>query len=121
MTTTLFSTTCEPGAVVYVNFRFAGQAGTKPRPVVVLSVNDYHASRIDAVILALTTKMDDSYFGDCELEDWQSANLPKPSKAKGVIQTIEQRSIRNRLGTLSANDYNRIKAALRDIFGMDDA
>ena len=116
--TTPFSTICEPGAVVLVPFKFAGRHGVKPRPAVILSVDEYHRSRIDAVMMALTTNMDDHYFGDCDLQDWASANLPKPTKAKGVIQTIEQKLIRRRFGTLSPDDFTRVRDSLREIMGI---
>ena len=118
MTTTRFSTTYEPGAVVLVPFKFADGEATKKRPAVVLSVEAYHASRLDTVIVALTTNTRDSYYGDCNLNDWRAAGLPKPTKAKGVIQTMERQMIERRLGTLSAADLNSVKQSLRDILGL---
>lgn len=104
--------------MVLVPFRFAGQRGSKPRPAVILSVNDYHDSRVDAVMMALTTQLESEYFGDCVLHDWAEAGLPSATKAKGVIQTIEQRSIRKRLGTLSPDDFRRVMGSVLQIMGL---
>jgi len=103
---------------VLVRFRFTGGQGTKRRPAVILTGDHYHNSRADAVMLALSTRRGDHYFGDCEIVDWQGAGLPQPTKAKGVIQTIEQRTVESRLGTLSANDFTRVKQSVRDILGL---
>ena len=120
MKTTPSLTKCEPGAVVLVRFRFAGQNGSKTRPAVILSVNNYHDSRIDAVMMALTTQTANEFFGDCDLKDWAEAGLPAATKSKGVIQTIEQRSIQKRIGTLSAGDFQRVLESVKEIFGMND-
>jgi hypothetical protein len=83
-----------------------------------MSGDDYHASRADAVVVALTTNMRGSYFGDCDLIDWQSAGLPRPSKAKGVIQTVEQATIERQYGKLAAPDFARVKDSIRRILEL---
>ncbi len=118
MTTTRFSTVCEPGAVVLVLFRFADGQAAKKRPAAILTGDAYHNSRMDAVMIALTTNLTDHYVGDCDLLDWQQAGLPQPTKSKGVIQTIERRMIDKRLGTLTSADLQRVKDSLRSILGL---
>ena len=115
MTQTQFSTVCEPGAVVLVSFRFSSGQSAKQRPAVILSTAPYHASRIDAIMMALSTQVQGNYYGDVVLSDWQAAGLPRPTKAKAVIQTIEQRTITKRIGTLSAADLRSVQHSIRSI------
>ena len=116
--TTPFSIPCEPGAVVLVNFRFTSGDAVKKRPAVILSVDDYHNNRADAIMMALSTKQEASYFGDCDLADWRDAGLPKPTKAKAVIQTIERDTIERRLGTITTADFGQIHTCLKNILGL---
>ncbi|MHB8375344.1 MAG: type II toxin-antitoxin system PemK/MazF family toxin [Dehalococcoidia bacterium] len=101
-----------------MRIRFSGGVGYKTRPAVILSGAAYHASRADAVVVALTTKMQHAYFGDYDLIDWQHAGLPKPSRAKGVIQTIERVTIAGQYGSLSASDLDNLKECIRQILGL---
>ena len=111
-------TQCEPAAVVLTRIQFTSGAGIKKRPAVVLSVEDYHNSRADTVVVALTTQLQRSYFGDCDILDWRSAGLPEPSKAKGVIVTIERSIIERRMGRLSSADFARVQDSVRAILGL---
>ena len=116
--TTLSSTECEPVAVIIVRIRFAEGTGVKSRPAVVLTGGSYHASRPDTIVVALSTQRRAEYYGDCDLVDWSSAGLPQPTKAKGVIQTIERTTVDRRLGTLSPADFERVRESLRLILGL---
>ena len=118
MTTTPSSTRCNAGDVVLVNFLFPDQSGIKRRPAVVVSVEAYHRSRMDAVVVALSTQRGTSYFGDYDLQDWQAAGLPRASKAKGVIETVSRQVIHKQLGSLSQRDLSQVKRTVRDIAGL---
>lgn len=113
-----FSIPCNPGDVVLVNFRYTDRPQVKKRPAVVLSVPQYQLSRLDAVMVGVTTKLGRNYFGDCPILDWQAAGLPKPSIAKGVIQTISQDTVDRRLGALTSDDLSRVQGSVREIFGL---
>ena len=108
----------EPGAVVRVEIRFAEGQGKKRRPVVVLSGDAYHVSRVDTVVLALTSQMDPTHHGDCELLDYKGAGLPAPTKAKGTIATVTQASIDYQYGFLTAEDFERVKDSVREILNL---
>ena len=69
-------------------------------------------------MVAVSTRTDREYFGDCLLQDWQEAGLNQECKAKGVIRTIEQSKIRDRLGRLTDADRDRVQQSLRDILGL---
>ena len=113
MTTTRSSIPCDPGVVVLTHIRFAEGTETKKRPAVVLTDSSYHASRADAIVVALSTQRGAVYYGDCDLQDWREAGLPRPTKAKGVIQTIDRSSIERCLGALSSSDLDRVKESVR--------
>jgi mRNA interferase MazF len=118
MTTTQSLMQCNPGDVVLVPFKFADNDQVKARPAVIVSAPAFHTSRADAVMLALTTQKGRNYFGDCSIVDWKTAGLPKESTAKGVIRTIERSLIQNRLGSLTANDLQRVQNSLRAILDL---
>lgn len=118
MTAMRFSIPCDPGDVVLVNFQFTDRPQVKKRPAVVLSVPQYQQSRSDAVMVGLTTELGRNYFGDCPILEWQAAGLPKPSIAKGVIQTISQDTVDRRLGALTSDDFSRVQGSVREIFGL---
>jgi len=110
----------KPGNVILVRIKFAEDARTKKRPAVILTDNAYHDSRIDAIVVALSSKLENSYYGDYELEDWMSAGLPEPTRAKGVIQTIDRATIEKPIGALSDNDLKNLKESICDILGLRD-
>lgn len=113
-----FSIPCNPGDVVLVNFQYTDSPQVKRRPAVVLSVPQYQQSRLDAVMVGLTTELGRNYFGDCLIQEWQEAGLPKPSVAKGVIQTISQAMVDRRLSTLTSNDLGRVQSSVKQILGF---
>ena len=113
------TTLYKPGNVVMVRIRFTAGDHTKRRPAVILTDDNYHGSRADAIVVALSSKTADSYYGDYELVDWQTAGLPQPTKAKGVIATIDRNIIEQILGTLSKHDFTNLKKCLRDMLGLD--
>ncbi len=85
----------------------------------ILTNEDYHRSRADAVVVAVSSEIANSYYGDYVLTDWRSAGLPVPSKAKGVIQTIERSTIESTYGRLSNRDFQQLKSCLRSMLGLD--
>ena len=111
------TTIYEPGDVIAVRFQFDNER-PKPRPAVIISVPEFHASRVDAVMMAITGDVGRDYFGDCPLDDWQEAGLLAASTAKGVIRTISRAKIRRRLGSLSTPDRERLRNSLRAILGL---
>lgn len=108
---TTSSTSYTPGQIVLVEFVFTTLDRAKVRPAIILTGDEYHARRADAMMQPLTTsgRLID---GDYDLEDWTSAGLPRPSRAKGVIQTIHRQFIARSLGHLSQRDFEQIRQRL---------
>lgn len=113
------STRYEPGTVVMVRIRFTAGSETKRRPAVILTGDDYHNSRADAIVVALSAQLANSYYGDYVLSDWRAAGLPQPSKAKGIIQTVDRATIERTFGTLSRRDLINLRKCIRSMLGLD--
>ncbi len=91
--------------VVAVPFPFTDQNRNKERPAVVVSSAALQMRRADIILMPITSKItshlnEDSFF----IEQWQSANLLKPSVIKPVIQTLSQRLVLRHWGTLAETD-----------------
>lgn len=112
------STTYEVGDVVLARITFTGGVGSKKRPAVVLSTDAYHLSRADTIIVPLTTKMRNTYHGDYDLVDWDTAGLPVACRSKGIIQTIERATIERHFGKLTARDLVDLQGTIRLILGL---
>ena len=112
------TTPYKPGDVILVRIKFTEDDRTKKRPAVILTDDNYHGSRSDAIVVALSSSphaMTNLYFGDYILGDWKAAHLPLPSKAKGVLQTIDRTTIEKTFGQLSDNDYKNLKACISTV------
>jgi len=95
--------------VVIVKFPFASSLKYKARPAVVVSSDDYNASRRDTLlILAISSGFENKLDFEVELEDWKETGLLKPSLFKAAIATIEKESVISKVGTLSTIDKNKL-------------
>lgn len=91
----------EFGDVVLVRFPFTNQTAFKQRPAVVISNRGYNTMRPDAMIMAITSRLQlPPNYGEIVIGEWQAANLLKPSAIKPVFATIEQSLILKILGAL---------------------
>lgn len=106
------------GDVVLVPFPFTDQSGTKKRPAVVVSSNNYNTSRRDVLIMAITNQVRQPLgFGEAPITDWQPAGLIKQSLFKPVFTTIAQELIIRTMGTLSANDLRTLRGTITQVIG----
>jgi mRNA interferase MazF len=106
------------GDVVLVNFIFSDESGVKLRPAIVVSSNDYHRGRKEAIIVAITSKMDRLLVGDYLIGDWKKAGLLFPSVATGVIRTIKHEMVGRRLGTIPKADMKGIDENLKVMLNL---
>jgi mRNA interferase MazF len=114
ISTTLY----KPGDVILVRIKFTDSEQTKKRPAVILTDDNYHNSRADTIVIAVSSQLSNTYFGDYEIEYWQEAGLPQPSKVKGVIHTIDRATIEDNIGKLTNHDYDKLKDCVRDILNL---
>ncbi len=68
-------------------------------------------------MVALTTNADHHY-GDCFLDDWRSAGLPKPAKAKAFLATVDRATFERKVGVLSQGDFQRVRESIRLVLGF---
>ncbi len=111
-------TSYEQGEVVLVRFVFSDETGAKRRPAIVISAGDYHRSRQEVIIAAITSNVDRLLIGDHLIVGWQEAGLLFPSVATGIIRTIKQAMIERRLGIMPAVDMKAVQEKLRQVLGL---
>ena len=103
---------CKSGDVVVLEVIFSNGSGTKKRPALVISSDDYHAGRSEIIIAAITSNIKRVLTGDSPIENWKKAGLLYPSIVTGVIQTVKRNMIIRKLGRLSESDYKKVKMNL---------
>lgn len=107
------------GDVVLVPFPFTDQTTSKKRPAVVISSQAYNARRPDVIVMAITSRIlraaGDA--GECAIQEWAAAGLPKPSLIKPVVATIQADLILRRLGSLQGADLAGLRSALTAVLG----
>ncbi|NOZ10690.1 MAG: type II toxin-antitoxin system PemK/MazF family toxin [Gammaproteobacteria bacterium] len=108
----------EFGNILLVPFPFTDQSTTKKRPAVVISSEAYNTVRPDLIIMAVTSQIKPaSVIGEVIIQDWQAANLLKPSAIKPIITTIEKPLVIKTLGRLKEEDQKALQESLKMILG----
>lgn len=108
-------TAYDPGTIVLVNFVFSDESGVKHRPALILSTDQYHRSRQEAIVAAITSNITRLLVGDCKVRAWREAGLLYPSIVTGIVRTVKQDMISRKLGTLAAADLQTVKRKLHEI------
>ncbi|MEK7270301.1 MAG: type II toxin-antitoxin system PemK/MazF family toxin [Planctomycetota bacterium] len=116
------TTTYRRGEVVVVSVPFSNQAGSKPRPALVLSADSFHRGLPDVLVCAISSQP--RYHqrpgpGDVPLSHWQAGGLHHPSTVRlSNLFSVEKTLIRYSLGTLHPADWARVETGLRKAFGL---
>jgi mRNA interferase MazF len=116
------TTTFERGQVVVVHVPFTGQAGSKPRPAVVISTAAFHRGLRDVIICPISSRP--NYYatpgpGDQPLARWREIGLQHPSTARvSNLVAVEKSLIKRVIATMPAEDFERIEAELRFALGL---
>jgi mRNA interferase MazF len=112
-------TTWRRGDVVLVPVGFTDLSGSKRRPAVIISSDDYNARSPDVMIASISGNLRAiGHPGDLRLRDWQVTGLLRPSLVQTKIATIEISVIARRLGQLSDDDLAELDRGLRDALGL---
>jgi len=106
------------GDVVLVRLVFSDESGAKRRPAVILSTNDFHQNRQEAIMAAISSNVDRLLAGDCRIANWKSAGLLFPSTATAIIRTIKLTMVERRLGTITSKDMQSIEDEVREVLGL---
>ncbi len=92
---------------------FSDKPVLKRRPAAVISSAEYHASRQEVIVAAITSNVREPPFvGDHVLSDWRASGLPKPSVVTGIVRTLKQAMIVRTLGALTEPDRRAVDGAL---------
>ncbi|MBI3959634.1 MAG: type II toxin-antitoxin system PemK/MazF family toxin [Chloroflexi bacterium] len=111
------TTSYKQGDVLLAPFPFTDQSGSKQRPAVVLSGDEYNRTHPD-VILAPITGQIRSAGDEVSLVDWQTAGLLKPSVVKPVLSSFDVRLVRRTLGALTSADLVQVRALFARILAL---
>ena len=100
------------GDIVLVDFGFSEGAGSKKRPALIISSDNYHKGRQEVIVAAITSNIKRVLFGDTKIDRWKEAGLIYPSLVTGVIRTIKVSVIIHKLGALSKQDLQKVQKNL---------
>jgi len=106
------------GDIVLVHFGFSEGKGSKKRPALIISSDNYHRSCQEVITVAITHNIKRALFGDTKIDEWKEAGLLYPSLVTGIIRTIKDSMIIHELGTLSQQDFRKVQENLRKAVGF---
>ncbi len=106
--------------IVLVNFVFAKETGSKRRPVLLLSSDEYMEGRQKAVVSAITRNTRRILTGDYLMVGWEDCGLIFPSVATGILRTIKQSMIERKMGEISPRDLAEIESNLTQILELNN-
>jgi len=106
------------GDVILVDFVFSDESGARRRPAVIVSSDEYHKGRKEAIIAAITSQVERILIGDHLINDWREAGLLFPSVVTGIIRTIKQEIISRNLGIMPEADMKKMDHKLRTILAL---
>ena len=106
------------GDIVLVDFGFSEGAGSKKRPSLIISSSDYHKSREEVILAAITSNTKRVLFGDTKINEWKTGGLICPSLATAIIRTIKASVIIRKLGAVSKQGFQEIKKNLKKAVGF---
>ena len=104
--------------IILVDFGFSEGVGSKKRPALIISSNDYHKGRQEVIIAAVTSNLNRSLFGDTKIDKWKEAGLLYPSLVTGIIRTIKDNLIIHKLGILSKLDFQKVQQNIQKAIGL---
>ena len=85
---------------------------------IVVSSTDYNRQRPDLIIMAVTSQMKPAAsFGEVLITQWKQAGLIKPPVIKPICTTVEKGIVLKKLGLLTQQDQQSLRAAFQTILG----
>lgn len=98
--------------IVLVDFGFSEEIGSKKRPALIISSEDYHQSRHEVIVMAITSNIKRALVGDTRIDEWKTAGLLYPSSAAGIIRTIKYTMVVRKLGVLAQRDFQKVRNSI---------
>ena len=104
--------------LVLLAYPFSNLEGTKVRPALVVSNNQFNKKSKDCVMVPLTTIIkDEPYSIIIEQENLSSGKLLKKSRIRAdKIFSVEKELITMKIGELKHNSFEKIKKEIFNIF-----
>jgi mRNA interferase MazF len=107
------------GDVLLVPFPFTDQTTTKKRPTIVISSDNYNQSKLDILLIAVTSQVKTPLqFGEVLITEWSNAGLLKASVIKPIITTLENKLVIKKLGKLETTDIRALQSLLQQIIAI---
>ena len=107
------------GDVILLTVPFSDAAGSKYRPAVVLSTDDYHDAWDELLIAGLTSRSPKTArASDYGLRDWKQAGLSQLSWVRSHLATVHRQIVVRKLGQLSPTDLQGMEQSLRVATGL---
>jgi len=104
--------------IVLVDFGFSEGTGSKKRPALIISSDNYHKGRQEVIVAAITGNIKRELFGDTGIDKWKEAGLIYPSLVTGIIRTLKDNMIMRKLGTLLQQDLQKVQKNLGKAMGF---
>ncbi|MCK5682483.1 type II toxin-antitoxin system PemK/MazF family toxin [bacterium] len=101
------------GDVVLLNVVFSEGKGSKKRPALIISGNEYNTVRQEVIIAAITSNVKRTLPGDTGIKKWKEAGLHFPSQVMAVIQTFKSNLVYKKLGKMKTEDLKQVKINLK--------
>ena len=105
--------------IVLVNFVFAKETGSKRRPVLLLSSDEYMEGRQKAVVSAITRNTRRILTGDYLMVDWEDSGLVFPSVATDILRTIKQSMIEHKIQDIPPCNLAEFESNLTQILELN--
>ena len=106
--------------VVRVPFPFTDKTASKNRPALIISRGGaFNAPANHSVMAMITSATHTPWPLDCHITNLNAAALPAPSLVRFKLFTLDHRLIRGKLGTLAAEDREKVRQALITLLGLD--
>jgi mRNA interferase MazF len=101
------------GEILLVPVAFSDGRGSKKRPVVVI----FDSGDADLLVAPVTSQMSRSA-RDVQVNNWERAGLRLPSIVRlEKSATVEKSTVVRRMGKLGTEEWDKLKAVLRQFFG----
>ena len=103
--------------LVLLPYPFSNQEGTKVRPAIIISNNNFNKKSEDCIMLPLTSVIKEvPYSVLITQEDLSSGNLLKPSRIRiDKIFTIRKDLVRMKIGMINNNAFEKIKLEISKV------
>ncbi len=104
--------------IVLVDFGFSEGRGSKRRPALIISSDEYHKDRQEVIIAAITSNIERVLVGDTKIDGWKEAGLLYPSLVTGIIRTIKENMVVHKLGVILQPDFQKVQKNLGKVLGF---